>query len=196
MRTRSSMSSMKFTNMSDLLKATPFDPGLSPTISEEAFYKDFYVELESFKKLVHGLHDLIDNPYQENRVVFINGYSGNGKTTFLKSFIRTYHQQYYHVYYAVAEWRGASSAGPGTRSAPDSVMQMMNRELCTMPDIEKTFAFVDAHRDALRRDDFISRRLYHSLQSRGQSNTVVDESFICACLEEFEFRDTFAILFI
>jgi hypothetical protein len=186
-------SALKITTIGDLLKGSPFDPSfhLGGTLTEEVFYKEFFVEPPSMQSFSKTLCDTLDNAFLAHVVTFITGYAGNGKTTFLKTFTRT-QPQFEHVYYAAVDWQ---KGDPGRSRAVDHVMSLMRRNLAGSMSIGRTLELVHANRDALLREDFLSPAFHRFLGEYSESEAA-EPSFLEKCEKEFELEDTFAVLFI
>lgn len=184
---------MKFTNMSDFLKASPFDPeyDLDQTLTPELFYSHLHVRSERLSELSNELDRLICSDYEPNRVIFVRGYAGNGKTTFLKTFIRerTAHN---HEYFDFQEQRRTVHTDtPEYDSESDEILLLLKRRLKSMPGISDALHFMEENRQTLKDADFISAGAYDSLTPMPQE-VANDEPYIRSCLARFGFKDTFA----
>lgn len=189
---------IQFTNMSDFLKASPFDSSydLYPTtLTPDVFYEHLHVKSDDATKLLGKFHDSMFSPSEPDRVIFLKGFAGNGKTTFLHTFRRE-HSKYRHVYCDFQELRTTDLASsPEEKDNPDEVKLLMNRYLRALPNIDETFAFVDENRAALKDDDFISFRLYQHLISR-PTGARTDPLYIRRWMDRFDFKDIFTCLFV
>ncbi|HEX4953061.1 MAG TPA: hypothetical protein VF017_06675 [Thermoanaerobaculia bacterium] len=69
----------------DVLLASPFDPNknLSSTLDEGAFFSELFVETAQLRDLADRIKKLLSTPLQTIRVLFLEGFSGIGKSTFL-----------------------------------------------------------------------------------------------------------------
>jgi hypothetical protein len=196
-----------FTSMSEFLTASPFDAAhdLYPhRLTEEVFYEHLHVLSDDSKNLLRDLHDRMFNLYQANRVVFVTGFAGNGKTTFLHTFRRLHSgPDYRHIYFDFQTRRTADPAGVEgfVASAPDDeasdeIRLLMNRFLRGLPGIDDTFRFMHENRGALKDDDFISFRLYQYLSTRGSDADDDPATYVREWMDHFDFKDIFTSLFV
>jgi hypothetical protein len=189
---------VKFTNMSDFLKASPFDPeyDLDQTLTPEVFYTHLHVSNDHLEVLSHELDRLICSEYEPNRVIFVRGYSGNGKTTFLKTFIRA-HSLYQHEYFDFQEQRRTIHTDGTTDydAHGDETLLLLKRRVKAMRGVADAMSFMRRYRTALKDADFISSRASEYL-SRTPPDSPIDDAYIRACLLHFDFKDTFACFFV
>jgi hypothetical protein len=195
-----------FPSMSEFLKASPFDAAhdLYPhRLTEDVFYEHLHVLSDDSKKLLGDLHERMFNWYQANRVIFVTGFAGNGKTTFLHTFQRRHSgPDYRHVYFDFKTRRTADPAGMGGTApaatddaASDEIRLLMNRFLRNLPGIDDTFRFIHENRGALKDDDFISFQLHQHLskETRGDLDAA---ALLRDWMDRFDFKDIFTCLFI
>jgi hypothetical protein len=188
---------IRFTNMSDFLRASPFDAAFDlypERLTPEVFYENLYVESEATKRLLNRLHETMFNAVQPNRVVFLKGFAGNGKTTFLHTFMRQY-PSYRHVY---CDFQGLRStevpaAGEEGEPASDEIKLLMNRYLRGLDGIDETFRFIYANRDVLKDDDFISFRLHDYLSAKPTERD--ETAYLRSWMDRFDYKDIFTTLF-
>jgi hypothetical protein len=170
---------VKFTNMSDLMRASPFDPDydLDQSLTTEIFFREFHVARE---QLIAGLDELIESRLEPNRVIFLRGYAGNGKTTFIHTFIlhRTNDRPIYLDFTTVRHHLSAES--------------VMRKALRGMTDIGNSLRYIGENRRPLR--DFLSAPLFEHLGKLPHTGT--PEEWLDETFDLFDLRDTFAVLFI
>lgn len=89
-----------------LFKASPYDSdaNIRKSITEEIFVEELLANESDINEHISRLENALDNIFTPNTIIFLSGYAGNGKTTFIKSFIRkkTNHE---HIYVDVHEKR-------------------------------------------------------------------------------------------
>ena len=173
------MTTIKFTNMSDLLKASPFDPeyDLEQSLTKKIFFDEFHVARD---RLVNSLDELMESALQPNRVIFLRGFAGNGKTTFIHTYMR--HRQHDRsVYIDFTPVRKHLS--------PETVMRTTVAELSN---VEETLRFVFEHRRALR--DYFSPQLLNHLATGVPDRA--SQEWLDDMVNAFDLRDTFAYLFV
>ncbi len=87
----------------DILKASPFDrdKDLNKLLNEDVFFDRLFYENTIFKNAKQNLFEDITSKDWTNRIIFFNGFSGIGKTTFLRSFIHDYNDTMDHYYFDV-----------------------------------------------------------------------------------------------
>lgn len=190
---------MKFENIADLLKASPFDSAhdLYPNpLTPEVFYEHLHVRSPQTSKLLDDFDRKMFSGYEPRRVMFVKGFAGNGKTTFLQTFIRD-HSAYRHVYCDLQKLRSTQVATPsdGESAADnDEIKLLMNRYLRKLPGIDETFRFIYANHQDLKDEDFISSDLHQHLAKAGPG---VDSAiYIRNWMGQFIFKDIFTSLFI
>ena len=81
--------------LGEILDASPFDPNrhLGGKLKEEEFYECLMVHKEQFDELAKKLISVLESDIHITRVISLSGFSGVGKTTFLRYFKR-YHSEY------------------------------------------------------------------------------------------------------
>lgn len=184
-------------NIADFLKASPFDNAydLDGKLTPDVFYEDLHVKSESAARLLDAFHDCMFKTSAPDRVIFLKGFAGNGKTTFVHTFRRE-HPQYRHVYCDFQELRTTDlSARSEDSGNPDEVKLLMNRYLRAQPGIDETFAFIEENRAALKDDDFISFNLSQHLAARPAGAPRVP-AYIRDWMDHFDFKDIFTCLFV
>jgi len=184
---------VEFTNFSDVMKASPFDPeyDLNRTLTEDIYYNHLHVQTERQVELIEMLGKLIDSKLEPNRVIFMRGHAGNGKTTFLHSFMRADDNE--HVYYDFQELRRTLGGEASDDFGSDDIQLFLNRRLRDMSRFAETLKFLHANRRTLKDADFISARLYAALAKAGEEP---DDEITNDWLDSFEYRDSLAITFV
>ena len=87
--------------LKDFLNASFSEPthNLGSNLTEKLFFEHFFVQTPQFEQTRLLLDTKID-PVQENKsIIFLNGFSGNGKTTFLRWFIHADKMRKYDHHY-------------------------------------------------------------------------------------------------
>jgi len=189
---------IKFDNMSDFLKASPFDDAFDMyphTLTADEFYEHLHVKNDHSEKLLKDFHDEMFNAVHPDRVVFLKGFAGNGKTTFLHTFMRE-HPAYRHFYCDFQDLRTTDvAAAHDQESGQDEIKLLMNRYLRRLPGIDATFRFIDTNRSALKDEDFISFNLYEHLSARPPASQD-DPTYIRRWMDRFDYKDIFTSLFV
>lgn len=87
------------TSLSDILAACPFDPNrnLGGHLDDNIFFSTLFVPTEHFEKVRDRLYTLLRSELRSHRIISFTGFSGTGKTTFLKYFQRSA-SEFYHAY--------------------------------------------------------------------------------------------------
>jgi len=190
---------IKFEKISDLLKASPFDTAYDnyPNLmTPEIFFDHLYVRSSQTSKLMADFNDKMFSKSEFDRVMFVTGFAGNGKTTFLHAFIRD-HTDYRHFYCDFQDLRSTQvepAADGDSEAATDEIKLLMNRYLRKMDAIDDTFHFIHENRRALKDEDFISARLYQHLASKpAETDSVLH---IRDWMDHFVFKDIFTCLFV
>ncbi|MCG8332309.1 MAG: hypothetical protein MI974_31775 [Chitinophagales bacterium] len=92
-------------NLRDILLASPFEKNnnLDGKLTEDIFFEKLFVKTYQFDEIKRILLKKIDPLDEDKLLIFFNGFSGNGKTTFLKWFIREEQSSNFeHIYIDVA----------------------------------------------------------------------------------------------
>lgn len=189
---------LQYTNMSDLLTASPFDPeqDLNEWLTEERFFEHFHVNLGRMEQLSARLQNIIEGTAAPDRVIFMKGFPGNGKTTFVKNFIRTTQALYRHVYFDIQQQRGVVPPGVSPAGTDrDEVQLLINRVLRQMSGAADSFLQLYEHREILREEDFISSKLHAWLEEHPPEASI-DSRYLLRCTDAFDLKDTFAVLFV
>ena len=90
--------------LTEAFRASPFDnqSDLGGLLTELVFYEKLYVESSSFKNISRKFKLRINSIVDNNTVIFLSGFPGNGKTTLIRTFIKknpAFHHQYIAVSY-------------------------------------------------------------------------------------------------
>jgi hypothetical protein len=114
----------------DLLQCSPFEAArnLDGKATPEIFFEYLFVENPSFQKLRDDLYSQLTDPGRNHRVIFLEGFSGSGKTTFIKYFIQTYHQSFESIYidfFPLAQRKGLGSS----RALSPNALEMAQKDL-------------------------------------------------------------------
>jgi len=83
----------------EVLLCSPFNKHLNfgGRLTAELFFEKLFIETEQVKALKKQLNDALSSRLQNNRIVFLEGYSGTGKTTFIQYFLKD-NRQFESVY--------------------------------------------------------------------------------------------------
>ena len=75
-----------------ILKCSPFDASrnLDKSITPEIFFNYLFVENKSCQELRDKLYEQLTNSLRNYQIIFLEGFSGTGKTTFIKYFVQSY----------------------------------------------------------------------------------------------------------
>jgi energy-coupling factor transporter ATP-binding protein EcfA2 len=186
---------VEFSNVADMLKASPFDPeyDLNKTLTEEIYFEHLHVQSTRLAELIQLLREFLNSKFEPNRVIFLKGYSGNGKTTFLHSFMHASPEEQ-HIYFDFQEVRSTVyGEGRDDLHVPDQIKLLLIRRLRSMDNLTETLRFLFVHRRALKDADFISTALYDFLST---SEDAHDQEWRNRCIDNFSFQDTFACIFV
>jgi len=76
--------------LGEILEACPFDfmRNFNARLSEALFFARFFVDSDASRSMVAELRHVVTNPLVTSRVIFLHGFGGSGKTTFLRHFSR------------------------------------------------------------------------------------------------------------
>lgn len=87
----------------DILRASPFDKDkdLNGLLTEDIFFDRLFYENGAFTNAKLKLLGNLQSKDWTNRVIFYNGFSGIGKTTFLRSFIHDHNDIFNNYYFDV-----------------------------------------------------------------------------------------------
>ena len=114
------MTAIKFETISDLLKASPFDTAydLFPArLTPEVFFEHLHVRSPQTERLLADFHEKMFSTSESDRVMFVKGFAGNGKTTFLHTFMRD-HPSYKNFYCDFQELRATHVPTTSGESVP------------------------------------------------------------------------------
>src|SRR4051812_21143903 len=72
----------------EVLQCSPFDKtkNLGGRLSPYFFFKKLFIETNQLKALEDEMVKALTSNLENNRVIFLEGYSGTGKTTFIQHF--------------------------------------------------------------------------------------------------------------
>ena len=76
----------------EILQCSPFDKtrNLGGRLTPELFFQRLFIETAEIKALEVELVDALTSELENNRIIFLEGYSGTGKTTFIRHFLNTH----------------------------------------------------------------------------------------------------------
>lgn len=174
----------------DLFKSSPFDDKMDcdEKLTESIFYKYLYVD-HSYEEYEKRLKDTINDNVKNNSIILMSGYAGNGKTTFIRTFINN-NPEFSHHYLTYDE----RSMNESQTNTDDEVLNLIKRYLRNARDtIETTIAFIITNRNALKDEELISDKLYKYLNSKNDS--LIDKNIIRDITIEFDYKDTFTCFF-
>lgn len=196
---------MEFTSLSDFLKASPFDNAYDAypsRLTPEEYYAHLHYQSARMTRSLRELHDRMFNRSDPTRVLFLKGHAGNGKTTFLHTFMRDY-GDYRHVYFDFQEMQTfhesttqdePASGVADLESTAEGIRLLMNRYLRSLHGVSETVHLLDSSRDAFKDADLISFHLHEYLSSH--TGDASDSTYLRSRMERFDLKDTFACLFL
>jgi hypothetical protein len=176
---------VKFTTMPDMMKASPFDPehDLDRTLTKEIFFNELHIPPDDYYGLAGALHVFLTSRFEPHRVTLLTGYAGNGKTTFIHAFKegRTDERSLYYDF---------TSVRPRSDNTADRVMRNYIRDTEGIVD---TLRLISRHRHELK--DYFSSDLVANLNASPVPDSP-DNAWLHATFNLFDLRDTFACFFI
>jgi hypothetical protein len=87
-------------HLDEVLLCSPFNKtqNFGGRLTPELFFKKLFIETEQVKALDQELSEALSSRFlQNNRIIFLEGYSGTGKTTFVQYFLKE-HPEFESVY--------------------------------------------------------------------------------------------------
>jgi|GEM_PF-6422656 len=172
----------------DIFKASPFDDKMDcdEKLTENIFYKYLYVD-DAYQEYEKRLKETIKDNVKNNSIILMSGYAGNGKTTFIKTFINN-NQAFSHHYLTYDE----RSMNESSANTDDEVLNLVKRYLRNQREtIENTIAFIIANQNTLKDNELISDKLYKYLNDE----TPINKDSIRNITIEFDYKDTFTCFF-
>jgi hypothetical protein len=199
--------SQNIDSIEDIFNASPFDPlyDINQKLTQTLFYRYFFINANEFKRKCSELQEMIKDIASPARVVFISGFAGNGKTTFIRTFIRD-HPEYHNIYIDFQEKRASYPINESEVQDENNseVIAMLNRatrfglddgEIGNKENLIRTFQLIFDLRLELRDKGFISKQCYQKL-CQYDVNNPMDEIMISTIMDEFLLKDTFTCFFI
>jgi hypothetical protein len=198
----------RYTNsIEDIFNASPFDPNydIGKKLTPDIFYKYFFVNSIELQKVDDKLIKMLESAVVPARVVFLSGFAGNGKTTFIRTFIKN-HEEYHNVYIDFQEKRASYISGRGKEGIDNNyeVISMLNRAIKSgfsngvkkkEEELVSTFQLLFDYRQILKDGDFITTSFYHSL-CQYDGNNPLERTQISETMDQFALKDTFTCFFI
>ena len=190
----------KVTTLDDLFNANPFDQRYdwNGDFTEEIFYAQCFVEHQEFKELSEKLIQGIEDKVYPHRVFSLNGFSGNGKTTFIRYFMKQ-NQQYQHVYYDFQEKHSEFQEDQTNQQVISMLSRAMRKGFQNDDDecasLIATISFMVDEQETLKENTFITLKVYDELRKIKQNGKIGREE-VNQVLDEFQLLDTFTCFFI
>lgn len=185
----------------DFLNGSPYDPhfNIDNQLTEELFHECLFVESDGLKKLCEEFKKTIDDIIIPNQLIFVSGYAGNGKTTFVRTF-QSRHDEYRHIYYDFQEKRAGFSTSDNDLEVKLMLIRAIRNSFSednspSQTDIKATFYFLYTNRVYLKHEDLISRNCFRELDSETNSGKI-DYEFINKLEEIFSLKDIFTTFFV
>jgi len=184
------------------IKASPFDHSndIDGFLTKRVFFKLLHVEIDSLRELKLKLNKTVKNIVSSETIVFLNGYSGNGKTTFIHSFIKD-ESEFEHVYYDFYERMTNKSLENNVDSfrrftSTAEVINLLHRRLRGDKNITKTFNFLYDNRFELKDYGAITYSCYDALEKLELEQVEFTQKLVVECMKSFHFKDSFTCFFI
>jgi|GEM_PF-3258553 len=92
--------------LEDVFLASPYsmDTNLNRELSEELFYRDYFIESVTYPQLNKQLNHVFKNTsHFLSTSIFLYGYSGTGKTTYIRWYANNYLNDYNKVFFDLAD---------------------------------------------------------------------------------------------
>lgn len=182
--------------ISETLKASPYDAesDLGGTLTELIFYKKLYVSTSSFNELSQKLRLRIDSIVEDNNVIFISGFPGNGKTTFLRKFINN-NEDFNHKYIDLQSI--VINRKRNKEEIRDEVIDLLGRQVIHEPDFLNTLFFIQKNSHLFLKHGFISKTTADYLFNKDfeQMDEYKLTDFAISLLDIFEYKDAYTFFF-
>jgi len=113
--------------ISEILQASPFDTNknIGGLLTESVFFKHLFVESQSFRDLSQQLMKTLKDDLENIQMLVLDGFSGTGKTTFIKGFIRT-NDLFHFIYIDFNAFARAVETMPQKHVLPSDVHQRLD----------------------------------------------------------------------
>ncbi len=154
-------------NIGDYLIASPYsdETDLDGNLTEEVFFNDYFLKMEEYDHYSSELDRLFNHTaHQLPLTVYFYGYSGTGKTTFLRWFCKNEFNTHETVFFDFANVVGSQHYGDETYSSDKGLRifdDKMRDILCSLfPDHDQVL------KKLLERIDFISPHIQTTFSAR------------------------------
>lgn len=152
-----------------VLGADPFRDGKrlphgGEKLDSGTFFSKFFVESEFHKRKASELVEILDSTLTEDKLLFVNGFGGSGKSTFIRYFAREYAPK------CCVEVLDLS--GPGVLSGNGNPLkQCIRKELRLLEDDDRKAVLRRISRNSAAAYDFFPRSLPYMLEVLAKGST-------------------------
>jgi hypothetical protein len=167
-------------------------------------FKEYLLVKRDIENHLDRLDNLISNPYgTPARFVFLNGFAGNGKTTFLNYFIEERSEKYDFIVYDfdksildrdISESRDRNKNKYIERAVLDILLSYLAEN---ESELISTFNLIQIFRNELFKSNLIEEAFYDLTGEKLNGDTVKDQFFdLFKRLKKLGYKDTFTCFFI
>ena len=157
-------------SLGEILQACPFDSNknLGGRLKEEDFFRHLFIKGDYSSSLAERLTEALSSELENNRLLIIDGFSGTGKTTFLKSYIRE-NRQYDHVYIDFYKHMRALEAAQD----PNIISKDLNRVIRDLQSSLEKPALETDEEEKIRSEVAIAASLQRRIKREAVSNSPI-----------------------
>lgn len=191
--------------ISDIITTSAYDlrTNIGGKVTSDLF-KEYLLVRRDIESHINRLDNILSNPYgTPARFVFLNGFAGNGKTTFLNYFIEEYSEKYDFIVYDfdksildrdISESRDKNKNKYIERAVLDILLSYLAEN---ESDLISTFNLIQVFRNELYKSNLIDEVFYDLTSQNLSGDTQRDQFFdLFKRLKKLGYKDTFTCFFI
>lgn len=191
--------------ISDIITTSAYDlrTNIGGKVTSELF-KEYLLVRRDIESHIIRLDNILSNPYgTPARFVFLNGFAGNGKTTFLNYFIEDYSEKYDFIVYDfdksildrdISESRDKNKNKYIERAVLDILLSYLAE---SESELISTFNLIQIFRNELYKSNLIDEIFYDLTSQNLSGETQKDQFFdLFKRLKKLGYKDTFTCFFI
>ena len=177
----------------DVFKINPYDSrnAFKHQLPQRLFNEHLYVDAhrEKFVELSNFING-------GRKIIFISGYAGVGKTTFLNKF-KEYHDEFEHIIYDFQDQNNTTDRRTVKKRITDFILRMMKKNTFEDYELKGALSALIRNRRNLYMEDLLSEKLYNHLNDNQSEplTELCDKLVTESSARMFAFKDVFTYFF-